>query len=121
MIVMVVPNFMLSPLKKNRRVRRRVNAAVPSNLSAPAGPDAASHQAPSAKQQSRHIVKKDNLFIRNFFAFLQQDSGSNILAKEFRKCNIPINPRCSHDPFSLIGDSPPDMMFDSGTGETSPI
>ena len=33
--------------------------------------------------------RTDRFFIRDFFVFLQDKSSSNILAKEFRKCNIP--------------------------------
>jgi len=32
---------------------------------------------------------EDRFFIRDFFVFLQENSTSSILAKEFGKCNIP--------------------------------
>jgi hypothetical protein len=34
------------------------------------------------------LAEKDRVFLREFFAFLQDKSSSNIFAKEFRKSNI---------------------------------
>jgi L-2-hydroxyglutarate oxidase LhgO len=45
---------------------------------------------PSATPVSEQPAPKvDKFFIRDFFVFLQENSSSSILAKEFGKCNIP--------------------------------